>query len=76
MGEHLASSSLDRPHKNSCMTRFATYKLVFGPDCVLPIELKAASWAIIGWEKVRILEDLLTTPARQLERNEDHIRPA
>ena len=30
------------------LTGFATYKLVFGQDCVLPIELKAASWAVIA----------------------------
>ena len=27
-------------------TGFALYKLVFGLDCVLPIELRAASWAV------------------------------
>ena len=40
-------------------TGFAPYELVFGQDCVLPIELKVASWAVIAWEKVRTLEDLL-----------------
>lgn len=41
------------------LTIFAQYKLVFGQDCVLPIELRAASWVVITWEKVRTLEDLL-----------------
>ena len=30
------------------LTGFAPYKLVFGQDCVLPIELRAASWAVIA----------------------------
>ena len=42
--------------------------LVFGQDCVLPIELKAARWAVIAWERVRTLEDLLVACARQFER--------
>ena len=54
-------------------TGFAQYKLVFGQDCVLPIELKAASWAVIAWEKVKTLEDLLGARARQLERKEEDI---
>ena len=56
------------------LTEFAPYKLVFGQDCVLPIELRLASWAVIAWEKVRMLEDLLAEEARQLERKEDDIR--
>ena len=57
-------------------TGFAPYKLVFGQDCVLPIELRAASWAVIAWEKVRTLEDLLAAQARQLERKGVDIRQA
>ena len=37
------------------------------------MELRAASWAIIAWEKVRTLEDLLVARARQLERKEEDI---
>ena len=54
-------------------TGFAPYKLVFGQDCVLPIELKAGSWAVIGWEKVRTLENVLVARTRQLERKEEDI---
>ena len=54
-------------------TGFALYKLVFGQDCVLPIELRAASWAVIAWEKVGTLEDVLAARARQLERKEEDI---
>ena len=54
-------------------TGYAPYKLVFGQDCVLPVELRAASWAIIAWEKVRMLEDLLVARTRQLERKKEVI---
>ena len=40
------------------------------------MELKAASWAVIAWEKVRTLEDLLVARARQLERKEEDILTA
>ena len=54
-------------------TDYAPYRLVFGQECVLPVELKAASWAVIAWERVRTLEDLLVVRARQLERKEEEI---
>ena len=54
-------------------TEYAPYRLVFGQDCVLPVELKAASWEVIAWERVRTLEDLLVARARQLERMEKDI---
>ena len=38
--------------------------------------MKAASWAVIDWEKVRTLEDLLAARARQLESKEEDIRQA
>ena len=57
-------------------TGFAPYKQVFGQDCILPIELRAASWAVIAWVKVRTLKDLLAARARQLERKEEDIRQA
>ena len=57
-------------------TGFAPYKLVFGQDCVLPIEWRAASWAVIAWEEVRTLEDLLAAWAKQRERKEEDIRLA
>ena len=36
--------------------------------------MKAASWAVIDWQKVRTLEDLLAARARQLESKEEDIR--
>ena len=54
-------------------TRYWPYRLVFGQDCVLPVELKATSCAVIAWEKVRWLVDLLVARPRQLERKEKDI---
>ena len=49
-------------------TEYAPYRMVLGQDCVLPVELKAVSWAVIACERVRTLEDWLVARARQLER--------
>ena len=54
-------------------TGYVPYKLVSRQDCVVPMELKAASWAVITCEKVRTWEDLLVAYARQLERKEKDI---
>ena len=31
-------------------TGFAPYKLVFGQDCVLPVETEAMTWAMVNWK--------------------------
>ena len=55
---------------------FTPYKLVFGQDCVLLVELNAASWATINWKNVRSREDLLAKRARQLERRTEDLEEA
>ena len=57
-------------------TGFPPDKLVFGEDCVLPVELDASSWTVVEWDKVKTLEELLITRGKQLERNEEDIRAA
>jgi len=57
-------------------TGFTPYRLVFGQDCVLPIELCASSWTIIEWRKVKTTAELLVARARQLERREEDIEEA
>ena len=37
------------------------------------MELKTASWAVMAWERVRTLEDLLVARDRQLKRKEEDI---
>jgi len=57
-------------------TGFTPYRLVFGQDCVLPIELCASSWTTIEWRKVKTTVDLVAARVRQLERREEDIEEA
>ena len=57
-------------------TGFTPYKLVFGQDCVLPVELTATSWATINWSQVKTRAELLAARARQLERKEEEVKEA
>ena len=49
-------------------TGFTPYRLVFGQDCFLPVELCASSWTIIEWRKVKTTAELLAGRAKQLKR--------
>jgi len=59
-------------------TRFtpSPYRLVFGQDCDLPVELCALSWTIIEWRKVKTTAELLAARARQPERRVEDIEEA
>jgi len=57
-------------------TGFTLYRLVFGQDCVLPIELIAASWATVNWNRIKTRAELLAARAKQLARKEEDIRKA
>jgi len=57
-------------------TGFTLYRLVFGQDCVLPIELTAASWATVNWNQIKTRAELLAARAKQLARKEEDIREA
>jgi len=57
-------------------TGFTPHRLVFGQDCVLPVELYASSWTIIEWRKVKTTAELLAARVRQLERREEDIEEA
>jgi len=60
----------------SASTGFTPYRLVFGQDCVLPIELTAVSWATVNWNRIQTRAELLAARARQLERKEEDVREA
>jgi len=51
-------------------TGFTPYRLVFGQDCVLPVELTATSWATVNWGKVNTRAELLAARARPMNRKE------
>jgi len=57
-------------------TGFTPYKLVFEQDCVFPIELTAASWATVNWNRIKTRAELLVAQARQLARKEEDVREA
>ena len=57
-------------------TGFSPFQLIYGEDCVLPIELSAETWATIDWNKVTTREKLLATRARQLQRRKEDIEKA
>ena len=57
-------------------TGFAPYKLVFGQDCMLPVETEAMTWAMVNWKQVQTREQLLAAGVRQFERREEDLRTA
>ncbi|OMJ15154.1 Retrovirus-related Pol polyprotein from transposon, partial [Smittium culicis] len=46
----------------------AQYKLVYGQDCVLPIESEYETWNTISWKKEMTTEELLLSRIRQLDK--------
>ena len=57
-------------------TGYSPFRLVFGQDCVLPVELTAYSWAYINWINVKTTAELLAARAKQLERKEIEVQNA
>lgn len=57
-------------------TGFTPFHLVFGQECVLPIELEEGTWATIQWKKVATSEELLAVRTRQLERRPGDLEEA
>ena len=47
--------------------------MIYGAQCVLPIELEITSWNALNWEDVRTTADLLTLRAKQLERRDEDL---
>ena len=49
------------------------YRLIFGSDPILPIELSVPTWKILLWSSVRTTADLLAIRARQLQRRDEDL---
>jgi hypothetical protein len=51
-------------------TGYSAFELIYGRDCLLPVQLSIESWCLIEWNEVKSREDLLTARMKQLdERN-------
>ena len=57
-------------------TGIAPFRLEYGYDAVLPIEMDFPTWHILEWEGVRTTGDLLSMRARQLERRDEDLKEA
>jgi hypothetical protein len=59
-------------------TGYSAFELVYGRDCLLPVEFSVDSWCVVDWEdEVQTREDLLMARMRQLdERTLSEIRAA
>ena len=57
-------------------TGYTPFRLLYGQDCILPIEKTAISWAMVDWRKVQTRADLLATRVKELERREEDIERA
>ena len=50
------------------ITGYSAFQLVYGRDCLLPVDFIVASWSIVDWEAaVHTREDLLLARMRQLD---------
>jgi hypothetical protein len=54
----------------------APFELVYGEQCILPIEAKVGSWRTLPWDSVQTTEDLLTIRAEQLNRRDIDLEEA
>ena len=48
-------------------TGYSAFRLLYGRECILPIELSSTSWSRIDWLGIRTREDLIAARILQLE---------
>ena len=61
-------------------TGVSPYRLAFGQECLLPVDLAEETWGVLDWKAVERAEngraELLALRARQLERREEDLETA
>ena len=50
-----------------CSTGYSAFELVYGRECLLPVELSVTSWSLIDWENIKNREDLIVARMSQLD---------
>jgi hypothetical protein len=48
-------------------TGYSAFELVYGRECLLPVQFSVASWSMVDWEAVQNREDLILARMRQLD---------
>jgi ribonuclease HI len=48
-------------------TGYSAFELIYGRECLLPIQLAIESWSLIEWDNVKSHEDLIVARMRQLD---------
>jgi hypothetical protein len=57
-------------------TGFSSYQLMFGMQCIVPVELDAVSWHVANWRYPMTTTELLAARTRQLARRDDDLEYA
>ena len=48
-------------------TGYSAFELIYGRECLLPIQLEISSWSVVDWDSVKTREDLILARMRQLD---------
>jgi len=51
-------------------TGYSAFRLLYGHECILPIEFSTRSWATVDWEAVESHEDLIAARMKLLDERE------
>jgi len=48
-------------------TGYSAFELVYGRECLLPVQLAITSWSLVDWDEVQTRDDLILARMRQLD---------
>src|SRR5437667_5503006 len=48
-------------------TGYSAFELLYGRECLLPVELAIESWSVVDWEEVKSREELILARMKQLD---------